>query len=184
MNQTKLAQKKKELRLLVRFYENRIHWLCHGSRKYFGLIQGSRIAIVVETSDLLFNLESGIVMTEYCVALNKLVEDQLEKKDLVYCIQYGSSPNMTNQQGYPFFKFEKQYVFNITSQFFAVKPQSMLLPMTSCVLGITLSVNVLVVCVCYCISLQLCKACEGVDKWSTKKWYQQPLLCTQNVYDY
>jgi len=94
----------------MRFYENRIYWLCHGSRKYFGLIQGSRIAIVVETSDLLFSLGGGVLMKEYSLALNKLVEDQLEKKDLVYCIQYGSSHIMTNRQGFPFTKFEKQYV--------------------------------------------------------------------------
>ena len=108
MNQTKLSQKRKELKLLVRFYENRIYWLCHGSRKYFGLIRGSRIAMIVETSDQLFSLGSGLVAREYSLALNKLVEDQFEKKDLVYCIWYGSSPTMTNPQGFPFTKFTQQ----------------------------------------------------------------------------
>lgn len=93
---------------MVRFYENRIRWLCHKSRKYFGLVRGNRIALVVETSDCLFGLDGGSVMTEYKLALDSLVEDQFVNKDKVYCISYGSSPNLMNPQGYPFTKFKSQ----------------------------------------------------------------------------
>ena len=108
MDKTRLSQKEKELKLLVRFYENRIRWLTQCSRKYFGMVGGHRVALVIEASDYIFNLGDGSVMVDCKFALGLLVDEQLSKKDVVYCISYGSTPSLANPQGYPFIKFKTQ----------------------------------------------------------------------------
>lgn len=64
--------------------------------------------MIVESSDKLFSLGSGVVVREYNLALTKLVEEQLEIKELVYCIEYGSSPKNIHPEGFPFSRFSKQ----------------------------------------------------------------------------
>lgn len=108
MDRSRLSLKKKELKLLVRFYENRISWLYLSSRKYFGVVRGHRVAVVVESSDCIFGLGDGSVMTECKFALGSLVDEQLFTKDLVYFISYGSTPRLKNPQGYAFTKFTAQ----------------------------------------------------------------------------
>ena len=105
---TKLSEKKNVLTLLVKFYLSRIHWLCLSSRQYFGLVRGNCVALVIEASDCVFGLGNGSVMKQCKFALRSLVEGQLLYKDLVYCISYGSTPNLKKPQGYSFTKFKSE----------------------------------------------------------------------------
>ena len=103
-----MARKLKELKLLVKFYRNRIHWLSVDSRLVYGLIQGSSVAVVVEASQRLADLEGGEVFKHYKAALKQLVDEQLASKRLVHLIKYGNSAGPKKPQGLPFTKFKNE----------------------------------------------------------------------------
>lgn len=67
LDEDKLCQKRRQLKLLVTFYENRIHKLCTGSYRYFGVLKGSKLVFLVEASQNLTQQRDGKIFTEYRV---------------------------------------------------------------------------------------------------------------------
>ena len=108
MDKKKLAAKMKEVKLLIKFYKNRIRWLSTDSREAFGLLLGSKVAVVVEASQCLAEMGQGNVFQQYKAALKMLVDEQLVTKSMVYLIKYGNSASPTKPQGLPFTKFKAE----------------------------------------------------------------------------
>lgn len=108
MDKKKLVAKIKEIKLLIKFYKNRIQWLSVNSRQVFGLVQGNRVAMVVEASQCLAELEQGEVFRKYREALRLLVEEQLVTKCMVYLMRYGNSASPKKPHGLPFTKFKSE----------------------------------------------------------------------------
>ena len=114
MDKKKLAAKMKEVKLLIKFYKNRIRWLSTDSREAFGLLLGSKVAVVVEASQCLAEMgqgnvfRQGNVFQQYKAALKMLVDEQLVTKSMVYLIKYGNSASPTKPQGLPFTKFKAE----------------------------------------------------------------------------
>ena len=74
----------------------------------FGLLLGSRMALVVEASERLAELEGGKVFKHYKAALKTLVDEQLVTKNKVHLVKYGDSASPKNPQGLPFTKFKAE----------------------------------------------------------------------------
>ena len=108
MDKKRLEVKRKELELLIKFYRNRIHWLSTASRLYCGLLSGSVVALLVEDSQCLIQLEAGHVSELYKSALTLLLNEQLVDKNMVYCIKFGSKVSPQRPQGLPFNKFKAE----------------------------------------------------------------------------
>lgn len=87
----KLSLKMKQLEAQVEHYKNQIHWLSTESRLHFGELKGHKVAILVEASDRLFQ-RNGFI-EEYKRCLNQFINEQLVKKEVVYFIQFGSTPS-------------------------------------------------------------------------------------------
>ena len=102
LDEDKLYQKQRQLKLLIKFYENRIHNLCTGSNRYFGVIQGSKVALLVEASQALAQLEDGKIFEEYKSSLKLLVDEQLVDKEAVYFIQFGTEASPKKPEPLPF----------------------------------------------------------------------------------
>lgn len=75
----------------MRFYESRISWLSVDSRRLFGVVKGKRIALVIEDSAQLGVLECGRSLDALRGALGQLLKEQLEEKECVHLIKFGSS---------------------------------------------------------------------------------------------
>lgn len=75
-------------------YKNHIQWLSTASRLHFGELKGSKVAILIETSDQMFQREYFV--KEFLELLNQFLEEQLVKKEAVYLIQFGSAPSPTS----------------------------------------------------------------------------------------
>lgn len=93
VNLDTLSLKKKYLKLLVKFYKNRISWLSMESRGLFGVIKGQNVAILVENSAQLGVLECGHALDNLKQGLGALLKEQLVEKDCVHLIKFGSSPS-------------------------------------------------------------------------------------------
>lgn len=108
VDKKKLEVKRKELKLLIKFYRNRIHWLSTASRLYCGLLSGSVVAVLAEDSHCLRQLEAGRVSDLYKSALTLLLNEQLVDKNMVYCIKFGRKVSPQPPQGLPFNKFKTE----------------------------------------------------------------------------
>ena len=104
----KLAAKMKEIKTLLKFYKKRISWLSTDSRQVFGLLPGSSIAMVVESSNCLAEMEQGEIFRQFKAALKLLVEEQFIGKRMVHLIKYSSVANPRKPQGLPFTKFTSE----------------------------------------------------------------------------
>ncbi len=91
VNLDTLSIKKKYLKLLVKFYQSRISWLSVGSRGLFGVVKGQCVAVLVEDSAQLGVLECGRALDGLRQALGTLLKEQLEEKECVHLIKFGSS---------------------------------------------------------------------------------------------
>lgn len=98
----------KELKLLIKFYKNRICWLSANSRQLFGMLMGGSVAVLVENSHNLAQLDNGQVLKQYKADLKLLVDEQLVNKKTVYFIKYGHSTGPKHPQGLPFTKFKPE----------------------------------------------------------------------------
>ncbi len=76
-----------KLNLALEMYSKRIKWLMQGSKKVFGLVQGERVAVVVDTSDASMGFGRAIEMQD---ALLSLIDEQLKKKKALYFLMYGT----------------------------------------------------------------------------------------------
>lgn len=108
LDKKKLAAKIKEIKVLSKFYKNRIRWLSVNSRQVFGLVQGSRVAVVAEASQCLAESGQGEVFGKYRAALKLLVEEQLVTKSMVHLMKYGNTASPKKPQGLPFTKFQTE----------------------------------------------------------------------------
>lgn len=102
IDENKLYQKQRQLKLLIEFYKNHIHSLCTGSKRYFGVLKGSKLALLVEASQALAQLEDGKRFEEYKKSLSLLVEEQLSSKEAVYFIQFGTVATPQTPEPLPF----------------------------------------------------------------------------------
>ena len=102
LDEDKLHQKQRQLKLLIKFYENRIHSLCTGSNKYFGVVKGSKLAFLIEASQALAQLEEGGKFKEYKDSLKLLIKEQLCEKEAVYFIQFGTVASPKRPELLPF----------------------------------------------------------------------------------
>ena len=102
LDEDKLRQKRRQLKLLITFYENRIHKLCTGSNRYFGVLKGSKLVFLVETSQNLAEQSDGNIFTEYKESLKLLVNEQLVNKEAVYFLQFGTTIAPSSPQPIPF----------------------------------------------------------------------------------
>ncbi len=102
MNLNTLSLKKKYLKLLVRFYKSRINWLSKDSRRSFGVIKGKRVVVLVEDSTQLGVLDAGRGIERLREALRLLVEEQLQEKECVYLIKFGSRASPSRPHPLPF----------------------------------------------------------------------------------
>ena len=102
LDKDKLYQKRRQLKLLVKFYENRICTLCNGSNRYFGVVKGSKVALLIEASDKLASAQDGKKFEEYKNSLKFLVEEQLVSKEAVYFIQFGTAAIPQHPEPVPF----------------------------------------------------------------------------------
>ena len=108
IDKRKVALKRRELKLLIKFYKNRIDWLLDKSRRFFGLVMGKTIAVVVENSACLAQVDNGELFQKYKSALNLLINEQLINMDTVYFIKCGISPGQNSPLTLPFTKFKTQ----------------------------------------------------------------------------
>ncbi|KAF6019954.1 VWA3A [Bugula neritina] len=65
-----------KLQKLIRSYTERIKFCLAGSKRTFGLIKGSSVAVIVDTSD---------------VNTGHLIDEQLKKKDKLYFVSFGTN---------------------------------------------------------------------------------------------
>ncbi len=79
-----------KLNLALEMYSKRIKWLMKGSKKVFGLVQGERVAVVIDTSDASMGFGRAIEMQD---ALVNLIGEQLSKKKELYFLMYGTGTN-------------------------------------------------------------------------------------------
>ena len=91
-----LSLKKKYLKLLIKFYENRIHWLSSDSRQFFGLLGGSKVAVLVEDSS------EGQSLEKYKENLKLFVEEQMLEREAVYLVSFGSRGTPRKPEPLPF----------------------------------------------------------------------------------
>uniref|UniRef100_A0A8C5QXN6 von Willebrand factor A domain containing 3A n=1 Tax=Leptobrachium leishanense TaxID=445787 RepID=A0A8C5QXN6_9ANUR len=70
----------------IALYQQRIRWLMEGSRKVFGLIQGNRVGLLVDSSDL----NCGARKMDFLRGLLCLVDEQLCYKKQLSFISFGT----------------------------------------------------------------------------------------------
>lgn len=75
------------LNLVIQNYTNRIKWLLHGSRRTFGLVKGSKVAVMVDASEA--NTGFGR-LTAFRESLLHLIDEQLSKKQKLYLVSFGT----------------------------------------------------------------------------------------------
>lgn len=102
IDEDKLRRKQRQLKLLIKFYENRIHSLCTSSNKYFGVVKGAKLAILIEASQTLAQLKEGGKFKEYKDSLKLLVKEQFCDKEAVYFIQFGTVATPKRPEPLPF----------------------------------------------------------------------------------
>ncbi|CAH1794480.1 unnamed protein product [Owenia fusiformis] len=76
-----------KLNIAIEMYTKRIKWLLAGSKRVFGLVKGSRVAVCIDTSDA--NCGFGR-LTAFQESLLHLIDEQLSSKDKLYLMSFGS----------------------------------------------------------------------------------------------
>ncbi|KAM5227714.1 von Willebrand factor A domain-containing protein 3A [Ctenodactylus gundi] len=71
----------------IEVYQQRIQWLTEHSKKAFGLIRGTRVAILVDVS----RVSSGPGTEEFQNDLMSLIDDQLSLKEKLYVLSFGTT---------------------------------------------------------------------------------------------
>ncbi|XP_074648285.1 von Willebrand factor A domain-containing protein 3A-like isoform X2 [Tubulanus polymorphus] len=79
-----------KLNLAIEMYTKRIKWLLMGSKRMFGLVKGTKVAVCVDTSDA--NTGFGRI-TAFQEALLHLIDEQLSNKKSLYLCAFGSEVN-------------------------------------------------------------------------------------------
>ncbi|XP_015743008.2 von Willebrand factor A domain-containing protein 3A [Python bivittatus] len=74
-----------QLRIAIDLYDKRMHWLLKGSRKMFGVIQGSKLGVLIEMS----NVSCGLRLQELQMDLLSLIDEQLRYMKKLYFISFG-----------------------------------------------------------------------------------------------
>ncbi|XP_077086806.1 von Willebrand factor A domain-containing protein 3A isoform X2 [Siphateles boraxobius] len=82
-----LADFEEQLYNAIEMYHNRIKWLSQGNRKVFGVVNGSRVGVLVDTSDFNASTER---LADLQRELSALIEEQLCFKNQLYLLSYGS----------------------------------------------------------------------------------------------
>lgn len=100
LDSAELTLRESRLKMLIRCCEDRIRWLSTGSRLYFGLVKGSRVAFLLESSDQLWR--EGKESEEHRSAARLLFTEQLGGKEAVYLVQFGSHVSPTVPDPLPF----------------------------------------------------------------------------------
>ena len=104
----KLSDGIQQLKAMVGLYEKRMQWLSTGSRVSFGCIRGSKVAVLVESSD---RLDEGMFggLRE---ALKTLLSEQLICKEAVCLMSFGTEPDTEKPRMLHFKANRIQYVMN------------------------------------------------------------------------
>ncbi|XP_070580843.1 von Willebrand factor A domain-containing protein 3A-like isoform X2 [Ptychodera flava] len=71
----------------IEMYHNRIKWLLKGSKKIFGMVKGTKVAVVVDSSDA--NCGFGRLNT-FQQSLMSLIDEQLHMKEMLYFLAFGT----------------------------------------------------------------------------------------------
>ena len=108
INLDTLSLKKKYLRLLIKFYEQRICWLSTDSRRYFGALRGKTVVVLTEDSSELGLVDCGKRLDEYKHCLKLFIKEQLQQKECVYLVTFGSRANPSNPQPLSFYRNRSQ----------------------------------------------------------------------------
>ncbi|EHB13197.1 von Willebrand factor A domain-containing protein 3A [Heterocephalus glaber] len=72
---------------VIELYQQRIQWLTENSKKAFGLIRGTRVAILIDASVV----GSGPGMEEFQNDFMSLVAEQLSLKEKLYVVSFGTA---------------------------------------------------------------------------------------------
>ncbi|XP_077172811.1 von Willebrand factor A domain-containing protein 3A isoform X1 [Paroedura picta] len=75
-----------QLQAAIDLYDKRIQWLLQGNRKMFGIVQGSRIGILVDSSDI----ACGPRLLDFQKDLLYLVDEQLCYMKRLYLLSFGT----------------------------------------------------------------------------------------------
>ena len=71
-------------------FSKRIKWLLQSSRKEFGLVQGERVAVLIDSSNSNMGFGRAIEIQD---SLMTLVKEQLSSKKQLYFISFGTDIN-------------------------------------------------------------------------------------------
>ncbi|KAI2644677.1 von Willebrand factor A domain-containing protein 3A [Labeo rohita] len=82
-----LADFEEQLYTAIEMYHDQIKWLSQGNRKVFGVVNGSRVGVLVDTSD--FNCSAGR-LPDLQRELLTLIDEQLRFKKQLHLLSYGS----------------------------------------------------------------------------------------------
>ena len=76
-----------KLNLSVEMYSKRIKWLMQSSKRLFGLVQGERVAVLIDTSDTNMAFGRAIELQDSLVSL---IAEQMSKRKQMYFLNYGT----------------------------------------------------------------------------------------------
>uniref|UniRef100_A0A9J8CR63 von Willebrand factor A domain containing 3A n=1 Tax=Cyprinus carpio carpio TaxID=630221 RepID=A0A9J8CR63_CYPCA len=82
-----LADFEEQLYIAIEMYHDQIKWLSQGNRKVFGVVNGSRVGVLVDTSDLNCCTER---LADLQRELLTLIDEQLRFKKQLHLLSYGS----------------------------------------------------------------------------------------------
>ncbi|XP_003198235.4 von Willebrand factor A domain-containing protein 3A isoform X1 [Danio rerio] len=82
-----LAQFEEQLYIAIETHHDRIKWLGQGSRKVFGVVSGSHVAVLVDSSDMNCSTDRLADLQKRLLAL---IEEQLRFKKQLYLLSFGS----------------------------------------------------------------------------------------------
>ncbi|XP_042293164.1 von Willebrand factor A domain-containing protein 3A isoform X1 [Sceloporus undulatus] len=83
-----------QLLAAIDMYDKRIQWLLQGSRKMFGVIQGSRIGVLIDTS----NISCKPRLCEFQRDLLSLIDEQLCYMKKLYFVSFGTEASSLWEQ--------------------------------------------------------------------------------------
>ncbi|XP_028620040.1 von Willebrand factor A domain-containing protein 3A [Grammomys surdaster] len=73
----------------LELYQQRLQWLTENSKKAFGLIKGSRVGLLIDSSQV----SSGPQTEEFQNDLTSLIDEQLSLKEKLYVLSFGVTAN-------------------------------------------------------------------------------------------
>ncbi|XP_063141980.1 von Willebrand factor A domain-containing protein 3A isoform X1 [Rattus norvegicus] len=73
----------------IELYQQRMRWLTENSKKAFGLIKGSRVGLLIDSSQV----SSGPQTEEFQNDLTSLIDEQLSLKEKLYVLTFGGTTN-------------------------------------------------------------------------------------------